>query len=320
MRTDSETESGLTFCIPASPTESFYSQIAFFRLSLDRLGGIYEKSKLIVFLGDERYEPLPERWRPVAKKISFVQVDSARYKQMGYFAQGEARLNYPLYNTELVILCDADTALLAPIDEAITQVLKTRTMAGVIAHYPPPMITPEVWDKLFREFAGKSGIFSEKYTLLEQSEDGPIESAPYYINYGFAIFHLDYLRQVGPIAVDLRNKITARLPTPFFSAQVSLAVAVRKLAMHCDVLTMDYNFPNDEVADRLYPSELQRIKLIHYLRTNKFSRDLIFSTSKGFYEFLEMKLEGSNRIFQDHVRRTTEGVYQALLFPRDASW
>jgi hypothetical protein len=40
----------LDFVIPASPNDGFYSQIAFFRLALDRLGGIYRQARLVAVL------------------------------------------------------------------------------------------------------------------------------------------------------------------------------------------------------------------------------------------------------------------------------
>jgi hypothetical protein len=72
---------------------------------------------------------------------------------------------------------------------------------------------------------------------------------------------------------------------------------------------MSYNFPNDPVADKLYPQELNSISVLHYLRTDKFDRQKIFVSKKNFEKFLSLRLTGSNKIFQEFVKYLTGGKY-----------
>jgi hypothetical protein len=81
---------------------------------------------------------------------------------------------------------------------------------------------------------------------------------------------------------------------------------------------MRFNFPNDRRADRVHGAELDRAVLIHYLRNDLFDRHRIFSEQPAFDQFLSMKLEGSDRIFQDRVAQVTGGRYP-FARPEDAA-
>ena len=72
---------------------------------------------------------------------------------------------------------------------------------------------------------------------------------------------------------------------------------------------MRFNFPNDPIADELYPYELENVILIHYLRTNLFNRHRIFADLIDFRQFIRAPLIGSNKIFQSYVLHLTDGTY-----------
>ena len=72
---------------------------------------------------------------------------------------------------------------------------------------------------------------------------------------------------------------------------------------------MRYNFPNDRCADRLHADEMAEIVLLHYLRTQHFDRHRIFVNAEELDRFLALDLVGSDRLFQEHVRGVTGGVY-----------
>ena len=59
----------LDFLICGAPTDAFFSQIAFFRLSLDNLGGCYKKARLVASFGDHSVEKVPKRWEHYFKNI-----------------------------------------------------------------------------------------------------------------------------------------------------------------------------------------------------------------------------------------------------------
>ncbi len=72
---------------------------------------------------------------------------------------------------------------------------------------------------------------------------------------------------------------------------------------------MRYNFPNDPVADAMYPDELSSALVIHFLRTDRFDRHRIFASASAFRDFLDLPLGGSNRILQQRVAKITAGNY-----------
>ncbi len=65
---------------------------------------------------------------------------------------------------------------------------------------------------------------------------------------------------------------------------------------------MRYNFPNDPIAEQMYPAELDRAVVFHYLRTDTFDRHQIFVTTEQYQRFLALHLQGVNRRFQEAVR------------------
>ena len=72
---------------------------------------------------------------------------------------------------------------------------------------------------------------------------------------------------------------------------------------------MRYNFPNDELADTMYPGEMENIKFFHYLRTHEFDRHKIFSDEEYFDVFMNKGMKGSNEIFRRRVHELTQGRY-----------
>ena len=108
----------ICFCIPASPTDGFYSQIAMFRLALDRLGEVYKQANIMVTIGGSDVGTLPKRWKPYLKKnVKLHWVGSELYQKYGDFAQGNARFLQDYSAYDVVIFCDADTLPLKPIDK-----------------------------------------------------------------------------------------------------------------------------------------------------------------------------------------------------------
>jgi hypothetical protein len=95
----------------------------------------------------------------------------------------------------------------------------------------------------------------------------------------------------------------------YFVAQISIALAVERAGIPWRALPMRFNFPNDRRADRLHGAELAHVVLIHYLRHDTFDRHRIFAQQASFDRFLSMRLEGSDRVFQDRVAEITNGRY-----------
>ena len=96
----------LCFSIPASPTEGFFSQIAIFRLALNKLGGNYQDADIILSLGDKIITEIPKRWiHAFGSGVLIRWADPDYYKEVGWNAQGENRWKQN-YNDYEVLICD----------------------------------------------------------------------------------------------------------------------------------------------------------------------------------------------------------------------
>lgn len=303
----------ICFHFPASPTDAFFSQIAMFKLSLDALGGVYKQADIIITFGDEQIRPIPDRWKfLLEKKVIINWAAPTEYLLKKYHAQGDAQWIYDHGNYDYVCIVDADVLIVRPIDDLLTNMLQDPAITGTIAHYPFPTNTGEnpqqVWQNLATHFIGKPIDFEYRYTLVEGE---PLESTfcPFYINFGFILMSPEIIQTIRETYLDIRKNVAPLLKYPYFSAQVALALAVAANQIPTRAVGLKYNFPNDSNADHLHLNELNDVRLIHYLRTEKFDRQKIFTTKTEFEHFLSLDLTGSNKIFQDYIKNLTDGKY-----------
>ncbi len=124
----------LDFIIPASPIPAFFSQIAMFRRSLDRLGGFYRDARLVAVFGDSIRTPLPVAWRPHFERIDVAWADPAEFARSSYRAQGAYRFEVMRPDADIAILCDADTIMMRPFGREVLDIAGTDAIGGVIAH------------------------------------------------------------------------------------------------------------------------------------------------------------------------------------------
>lgn len=314
----------IEFLIPGSPTDAFCSQIAFFRMSLDALGEQGLRARVVAVFGADVVGALPARWAVHFERIEVAWADPEEYRKLSYHATVLRRYQLLDPEADLCCLCDADTVLLRPIPLAFLEEIEQRpTLNGVVAHLPfpidrdsrgadgqpglfPGMAPGLAWERLAAIFLGHPISRPLHYTLRGRGED---DRAPFYINYGFLAGTPRLLGRLHPRLLELHQPI-AEILGNVFCGQVAVALAVEQAEkLPWRALPMRYNFPNDRDADRLYPEELEQVIVMHYLRTDHFDRHRIFSERAAFHEFLALDLVGSDRVFQDHVRRVTGGDF-----------
>jgi hypothetical protein len=303
----------IEFLIPGSPTDAFFSQVAMFRLDLDALGGIYERARLVLCLGAPRAAAVPVRWKPHLRRVDVLWAPETVYHATG---TGSV-FRYELLDasSDLSILCDADTLLARPFDPAsLEDFVQRPAVRGVIAHYPPPLgddagrdYSPQgpdwFWQFIARRTLGTEIDFPHEYSLQV-----PGGRAPFYVNYGAVIGTFDLLRRLRDELAWLLPRIRADLANRF-AGQIGLTLGCLAGGIPTEPLPMRYNFPNDPIADRLYPEELSQVVLLHYLRLERFDRQRIFTSEDDFKAFLALRLNGSDHVFQDRIRSITGGAY-----------
>lgn len=304
----------LDFLIPATPNDAFFSQIAFFRMCLDYIGGDYKNARLVATFGDHTSESIPDDWKPYFENIDIVWSHSIGAKNPGYRAQHYSRFEVIRPDADLAVLCDADTAILQSFPDIIKKCQSSPALFGVIAHYHFPIKGKarnplEQWSEISQLVLGKNIDLEFNYTLRKPS---PIPEAPFYINYGFLAGTPELLSKLYKRELELLDKASSVVGN-FFGAQVALALSVADLKIPCEPLSMRYNYPNDRKADQRYPEELNNIIFMHYLRHTIFDRHKIFTSPQEFERFQKLDLIGSDLVFQKHVMKITKGIYP---FPR----
>jgi hypothetical protein len=282
-------------------------------VALHHLGGIYRNARVVAVFGDTEVRPLPERWLPWLGGMVIHWVSPAEFQQKGYSAQGDARWLHIPENCDFVIFMDADAMLLCQIDDLLTELIASPAVAGVIAHLPFPQLpdqTPvQKWGSLARQFIGRDLLL--EYTHAFANDDTPLSHrhCPFYLNFGFVIISSDLAKQLRSTYLEIRPRVASYLQTHIFSAQVALTLAVYANHVSRKAISIKYNFPNDVIAETLYPDALRDIRVIHYLRTHHFDRQRIFAKREEFDQFLELDLLGSEKIFQNHIRLITKSQY-----------
>jgi len=167
--------------------------------------------------------------------------------------------------------------------------------------------------------------FRQAYSLT--GADVPEENrlAPFYVNDGAVFIPKALFSDFAKRFLNLRPKLMDRLVAPYYSGQIALSLAVAEMHAPTCALPMRYNFPNDEVAAERFPEELESVKIFHYLRTDQFDRQLIFTDGSHYQSFLNAPLTGVNKVFQENVRRIIGPEFpfsapsQGDSFPLDAA-
>jgi len=295
----------IDFVIPASPTDSFYSQIAMARLGLDALGGVYRAAQVRVALGDEREREIDPRWLPYLDNVHFFWAPVEQFLREKYLAQVKHRFEIYRPDADVVIFCDADILIFRPFDDLLERHVKEPVFRGVIAHYPFPRRVPddaERWRELSRSVIGREIPLDCEYTL----EPG---ACPFYINNGFLMGTPGLFDRLAAVHEDVQQKVHVQLPRNYFSCQVALPLAVHKAEAPYETLPMRYNYPNDEECDARYPEELAKLTVMHYLREDHLKRHRLFASPFFFRRFLSKKLQGSNAALQERIVELTDDRY-----------
>ena len=292
--------------IPASPNPAFFSQIAASALALSRLNWRCWEPTVYAFLGGEPDFDALEAWRPYLRDtmVTFVPASLSDAHRFCY-AQIDSLFRCAPIDADVLIRMDADTLVVRNFEDLLDFVVDTNSVAGVTAHFPFPTwpgVTPrQSWMGLSYLLTGRSIGFEHAYSLPPTDSSQDAWTTPFYMNDGVVVFAGSVFADVVAHYLRLRPNLMDRLPDPYFSGQIALALAIAQAGVRSCALPMRYNFPNDELAEARYPEELDDVCIFHYLRTHAFDRHKIFASASAYHEFLELPLTGSNKVFQSCV-------------------
>jgi hypothetical protein len=300
----------LAILIAGSPNAAFYSQVAASAAALRALPWSRWEPTLHLYLGGEVDSTVLERWRPYLAEVDVSLVAPSRFAREGDWAQSDDVFNYAPRDADLLVAMDADVLPVAPFEEIVDVVAHDDVVAGTLAHaaFPGTSSPADDWHRVADGLVNGTLAFDYQYSLVRypQARDNLI---PFYVNFGVVLFSRKVFERLVPAFLSLRAVVGSRMRDDDFSAQVALALAIANTGVEAMPLPMRFNFPNDPLAERLYPEELVSVRAIHYLRTDRFDRHRVFASAEAFAQFLELPLEGANRLLQDAVRRLFGEAY-----------
>ena len=258
---------------------------------------------LYLYLGGGAEPGELDRWSPHLGDVAISQVAPSRFATEGDWAQSDDVFALAPRDADVLVAMDADVLPVGPLEEILEVVAADDVVAGTLAHYAFPGTTSPAddWARVADGLVSTLS-FDYEYSLAQypQPRDNRI---PFYLNFGVVLFSRASFERLAPAYLALRPAVAPRMQDDDFSGQVALALAIAETQVRTLPLPLRFNFPNDSVAETLYPEELDAVKAIHYLRTDRFDRHAIFTSSDEYRHFLELPLEGVNGSFQDAVRR-----------------
>ena len=253
-----------------------------------------------------------EEWRPHLDGVEIHWTSKERFALAGDWAQSDDVFVSAPPDADVLLAMDADTLPVDTLEPVLEQVWETGAIAGVIAHYPPFPHSPEAsrpasiregWRQLSQGLLDAPLDFSYSHTLMDAQVQAEQTATPFYLNFGVVFFPRDAFRRIAPLYLAIRPQLMERMMFPDFSGQAALTLAITAERSKTWPLPMRFNFPNDPIAEHMYPMELERAVVFHYLRTTTFDRHQIFASAQQYEKFLSLHLQGVNLRFQDAVRR-----------------
>jgi hypothetical protein len=306
----------VAFLIAASPNVAFYSQIAALSAGLRRLDWAKWVPSVHVFMGGDRTKDPVAEWHPFLRNVEISWTPSWRYRRDGDWAQSDDVFRCAPRDADVLVALDADTYPVDTLESVIERVHAVGAVAGVLAHYPTILpladrttdgARPDLrgaWERLAYGLISAPLDFAFTHTLVESDWPAANRYTPFYLNFGMVAFSRDAFDRIAPLYLELRPRVMARMGDGDFSGQAALTLAIAEAQCRTWALPLRYNFPNDPLAESMYPAELSQIVLVHYLRTAVIDRHRIFATPSEYRAFVSCPLGGANRVLQDAVIAT----------------
>lgn len=299
----------VSFLIPASPTRGFFSQIAAFDTALRKLAWSDWEPSVLVCMGGEIDFHAFEEWQPYLRDVTIVFVPRSQWESIPfYYAQIDGLFRWAPLDADIFARMDADTLPVGDLEDLLDHVSDTSSIAGVMAHFGFPVqpgmpASRETWQRVAEGLISAPLDFRYSYSLTGTNVPEENRAAPFYLNDGAAFFPKSLFREFATRYLELRPKLMERLTYPYFSGQIALSLAITEMRARTCALPMRYNFPNDERATKKFPEELENVKIFHYMRTEQFDRQRIFTNAASYEGFLSAPLTGADKIFQQNIRR-----------------
>lgn len=269
----------LEFRVPISPTPGFFSQARLFRFALDRLGGRYRAALLTIVVGDDAdidAVAAENAWSH-GRQVRWIGVPRPIFAEFGIHGTADYRY-LPPPAADVTIISDADTALVAPIDDLLDRIDKEAAeLYGHMAHYPPTDIGAHFsiggedgafWAPLLAHFGIAAPAAAHHFSM---DADGALGTAPPYFNLGFLAMTAPALRSFGEEIFPVQRELLRVFPS-HMRCQFAATIIGLKRCARVEPISAIYNLANDDAHLRAGRVTAEAARVIHYLRETEFSR------------------------------------------------
>lgn len=287
-----------------SPTAGFATRVLYLAASLRQNGGQLADCPLIVTVGGEPELDM-EREHPWSRRlgVEWRWLNRDTFERWSFFGTAARRFTYDV-RSPTALLVDADTIFTRPIDDALALVSRERAVAGVIAHLSPFAGENERdgWNRLFSAAGlGEPPMVCEHtgWQILDSSPGG--RHCPPYYNLGFVLAPSDVMAAIGSTIFREMGVVDDVHPT-VFRCQLGLTLALLRAHVNWTALPLRFNLPNYCAFLPRYQSELDDVRMIHYLSDEEMIRNENFISPQSVGEWLA----------QPHVHPINERLAEAL--------
>lgn len=297
--------------VPISPTPSFITRVRYLAASVRAFGGCLAEAPVIVTVGGD--EPFDiGRAHPWSGQLGVVWrwVEEPLWRRYGAAATALQRFRYEI-DAPGALMLDADTLFVAPVDDAIADVIARDAIAGLPAHVSPFAARKQaLWQEIFGE-AGlpmpamvceHSGWHSMEFNRARRY-------CPPYFNMGVLLASSPALKMVAS-SVFFELDAVERVERTFFRCQLAVTLAILRSGVRWRELPLRFNFPNDTRFLPRNRAELEDARIIHYLREDEFTRDDGFASVESVGELLSRKRMNP---INERLRAGLEPIHQQLL-------
>jgi hypothetical protein len=235
--------------------------------------------------------------------IEWHWVDSVDFKRWSgtahpYIATMMDRFKPP-FETDYVLMLDADVIAIAPFDELFEHI----GIAGVMAHGSPFQGDHvNTWRRLFRAYGLAEPTFEYEHSGWQSMfVDEAQRLSPFYLNTGVVFGPRKTYEELYDPYMSALDFVRSMLDSYFFE-QIGLTLAVQRTAIPVTLLPLRFNFPNQPEFDKRHPGELQDVRLLHFLRTDIINRETDFADYVSVKSLTERgDLSGSNEILRSRI-------------------
>ncbi|MGH6821992.1 MAG: hypothetical protein ACREC4_00630 [Methylocella sp.] len=272
----------IEFRIPISPTEKFFSLVRFYNFTLRRLDSPqYRDAQLLVAVGDHCDLDAVRRENEWSENFNVVweRVPDEISAEFHWAGTANWRLNIPSGDAEIIILSDADMALLRDVDPMLMEFpLEEPAVRGHMAHRPPPVnknkcalsgADPKFWPWLFDLFDIPWPAVTYRYSM---DADGSLPMSPAYFNLGFVAMNAKALAVFASEIAETTRRVTVATDS-LMRCQIAITIIAYRAGIDIGTLPAAYNAANDLLHFSQNGLTADQIRVLHFLRLDEINRE-----------------------------------------------